>query len=550
MPPFAAKGRDAKRVKVTVERLPESRVQLDIASDADEFAKAMDRAYRRVAKQINIPGFRPGKAPRQIIEARVGHHAMVHEAHDELMDDLFRKALQQENITPIGEPEVTLLEHEPLEFRVVVPVYPEIDLGNYQDVRVEPRDAAITDEEVEEVVQRLRKGASEWVEVTEERTPQEGDQVTVDLKVEENGEPFQEPVEDATFVLGESNIFDRLREHIETMKVGETSRISLDFAEDDESVSPEIRGKTLDYTIMLKAIKVRDLVEVDDEFAKKVGDVETVEELYKTIADDLHRAKTSELRTEVVNEAINAIGEQAKIELPAVMIDQQVEDEINDLRQRLAQSGQSLEAYLRANRQTEAELREEIRPEATRRLRNTLILQEIARREQITVSDEEIDAQIATATAGASNSEALRQLYNQDRFRQMLRNDLFERKLTDRVIEIVTEGKGAVINGWVEPEVTPEPTETAEPTEGAAGEEASPEATATEADAAARAVVEAVAGAQPDAAAEAQPDAAAETVVATGETPARETTTEETTAAPKEAAATSAAEGDQAARSE
>ncbi|CAA9564885.1 MAG: Cell division trigger factor [uncultured Thermomicrobiales bacterium] len=439
-------------MKVTVERLPESQVQLDIAADEAEFAQAMDRAYKAVAKGVQVPGFRPGKAPRQLVEQRVGHETIVEEANRVLMDKLYRDALRQENVQPIGDPVADITEFEPLAFRVVVPVYPTIDPGDYASVRVEPIDAAIADTDVEETIERLRRNASEWVDVEETRQPVEGEQVVIDLKVTEDGEQFQEPVEGATFILGESNIFDGLREQLMEMSTGETREFDLTFGDDDETVSPAIRGKSLHYTATLNQIKTIDLVELDDEFAKKVGNAESVAELREQIASDLHREKTASARTSVVNEALNKVADQAAIELPPVMVDESLEDEVKQLRMRLSQNRETLENYLRANNQSLAELREEIRPDAARRLRNTLVVQEIARRENIVVTDQDVLAEIEKVAAGSENSEAIRGLYQQDQFRGMLRGDLFERNLTDRLIDIVTEGRGAVLNGWVAPE--------------------------------------------------------------------------------------------------
>lgn len=450
--PVAAGVRGVRGVKVTVERLPESQIQLDIVAEEPEFGQAMDRAFRTVSKGVQVPGFRPGKAPRQLVEQRIGREAIVEEANRTLMDRMYRDALKQESVQPIGDPVADILEFEPLAFRVVVPVYPEIDPGDYTGVRVEPVDAAIADSDVDETIERLRRNASEWVDVTEERKPVEGDQVVVDLAVTENGEQFQQPVEGATFILGESNIFDNLREQLEQMAVGETREFDLSFTEDDETVAPAIRGRTLHYTATLNGIKTLDLVPLDDALAEKVGGTGTLAELRESVASDLHREKTANARTGVVNEAINTVADGATVEIPAVMIDEALDDEINQLRMRLSQQRETLENYLRANGQTLDELRAETRPDAARRLRNTLVIQEIARREGIAVTDEDIRAEIEIAAGTSGNADAIRNLYQQDRFRDMLRGDLFERRLTDRLLEIVTEGRGAVINGWVAPE--------------------------------------------------------------------------------------------------
>lgn len=461
-------------MKLSVERLPESRVLLDLAADDDEFAKAMDRAYRRVANQVAVPGFRRGKAPRNILERMYGHEIVVEEAHKQLMTDLYRRALEQEDLVPVGDPEVEIVEAEPLAFKVTIPIYPVIDPGPYTDARVESIDATVDNTAVDEVVERLRKTHSPWVDPVKPglevgpdlvlerkgRTPRDGDQVTVDYTVHEGETPVGEPVTDAVFVLGESNLLDQMREKIEKLRVGESTTFDVAFSEDDESIDPDRRGKTFSYAVTLKGLKERDLLPLDDDFARTAAEVDTLDELRREIRDDLHQGKTAEARGEVLNLIIDRMAETATIELPAPMVDEAVEEDLRSFRGRLAQQRVSLEEYLRLSDQTEDDLRVEFRPAAARRLRNSLLLREIAKREEIAVTPEEVDAEVdrlATASRAGADPERLAQFYSSDYFRNILRGDLFERRVTDRLIDLATEGRGAVLNGWVEPEPEPEP---------------------------------------------------------------------------------------------
>ena len=455
-----------------MERLPASLVRLDIAADEDEYARALDRAFRKVATQIAVPGFRRGKAPRAMIERMYGREVYLDEANRELMEDLYRRALEQEELTPVGPPEVELVMPEPLAFTATVPVYPTIDPGPYADVRVEPVAAGVDDADVDEVLERLRASNSPWVDPPEagmelgpdkvlrpkRRTPRAGDQVTVDYAVREGEQEFQDLIEDALFVLGESQLFPRLREEIERLVPGEVAEFEIDFAADDETVNPDIRGKHLGYTVTLKGIKERELLPLDDEFARTVLETDTLEELRREIRDDLHQGRTTDARAEVVSAIVAAIAETATVDPPAAMVDEEISSEVTTLRGQLVQRRTTLEDYLRANGQSEDELREAMRPEAARRLRNSLMLRAIAEREEIAVGDAEVDAEIERLVAPGGTSadpERLRQLYGSDYFRGILRGDLFERRLTDRLIEIATEGRGATIGGWVAPAPTP-----------------------------------------------------------------------------------------------
>ncbi len=438
-------------MKLTVERLPESQVRLDIVADDTEFNTALDRAYRSVGKGITVPGFRKGKAPRVMIERYYGRGLFVEEAHKEVIDALYRQALTQESLIPVAQPEVEITAIEPVGFTVTVPVYPEVDLGDYTGVRVEPRDAAIDGAEVDTVIDRLRLTRSPWADPAEPRSPRDGDQVTLDIAVTDAGEPFQAPVEGATFVLGESNLFEGLLEQVREMHTGEERTFDIVFEDDDESVDELVRGKTLTYVVTLQALKEREPLALDDDFAKEVGDAESVDDLRRQVRDDLHQAKTRELRTLVVNEVTEAITGVATVDPPATMIEESLDEDVNRLRMRLSQEQVPLETYLRSNGQSLEEMRAEMRPDSARRLRSSLVIRAVAEREHIVISDADIAAEIDRLSEGAAEPERLREIYAGEYFQRVMRNNLFEQRLGDRLIELATGGRGATVNGWEAP---------------------------------------------------------------------------------------------------
>ena len=455
-------------MKLTTERLPESRVQLEITAEEEESAEAMRRAVRKVGNQITLPGFRKGKAPKAMIEQMYGPEVFLEEANRFLMSDLYRQALEREDLVPVGDPTVDISSNEPLSFTVVVPVYPEIDPGAYQEVRIDPVDAAVDDGTVDELIEALRKSHSPWIDPAGEglqvgagleltpksRLPRDGDQVTIDYTVQEEGTNVEEPVVDAVFVLGESGLLDPIEDAIKGLRVGETSGFSVPFTEDDESIDESLRGKTLSYSVTLKGLKERDLLPLDDDFAKTVGDVDTLDELRGKLREELHQTRTADARREALALIVTRIAEGATIDLPEPMIDRAVEDDLRRLRGRLSQQGVPLEAYLRAVGQTEEELRAEMRPAAHERLRNSLLLRTIAEREGIAVGDDDVDAAVERISLAAQTSEQPQQaeaFARSDYVRGMLQSELFERQLTDRLVEIATEGRGAVVNAWTAP---------------------------------------------------------------------------------------------------
>lgn len=485
-------------MKLTVERLPESRVALDIAADESEYAQAIDKAARRVANQVVIPGFRKGKAPRAMIERMYGREVFVEEANRTLMSDLYRDAMTQEDLVPVGEPEVEIISVDPLAFKVVTAVYPTVDPGDYTSVRVEPLDATVDEAEVDQLLEQLRKNNSPWVDpageglevgadkvlAPKQRQPKDGDQVTIDVTSRTVGddESVSED-EDAVFVLGESGLIEELDAAIKQLNVGDTTTLEVTFGEDEERANAEVRGKTISYTVTLKGIKERDLLPLDDELAKTVSDFETLEELRDNARSNLHREKTERVANEGYQKILDALLEQTEIDVPAAMLDEAVHNEVHDLEHRLSSQGMSLDAYLRIMEQTREELEAELRPATLKRLKTTLLLQEIAKREELEVTEQQV-AQNAVFYAMSmlqGNQDQVRQVVQDPAFRDSIRRQLVDAQVRQRLIEIATEGEGIVVNAWT----PPAPPAAEEGAEGDAGEGATgAEGQTSEADAA------------------------------------------------------------------
>ncbi len=417
---------------------------MDIVAESDEFSKALDRAYRKISRQVRIPGFRPGKAPRQIVEQRIGRQMLVEEAQREIMDELYRQALDQEELTPVSEPNVDVYQDEPVGFRVEVQIYPTVDLNEYSGVRVDPREVNVVDEDVDEVLENLRKQNSVWKEPETPRKPTDGDQVIIDLQAYEDGEPFQDPVNDADFEIGEGRLFPEIEEAVKQLKPGEQAEFDITFAEENDSTNPDLLGKTLHYNITLKDVKEREMPELDDELAKTLGEHETLDALKSELRKDLLRSRSVQARTEVVNSAIEAMAEQAILEIPSAMVDRQVDDDIQRLRQELNRENMSFEEFLRFGGKSDDDYRAEIRPDAEKRLRNSLVLEAFSKSEGLEVSEDDLFDEIERLTGQSEESERMKEIYKSPYFSQMIRDELANRKVADRLIELVTEGVGAV----------------------------------------------------------------------------------------------------------
>ncbi len=432
-------------VKVTVEQQPKSSVILDIVADDDEFKQAVNRAFRRVNELVNVPGFRPGKAPRQLVEQRVGRDLIVQEAHREVMDDLYRRALEQEDIVPVSDPEVDVYQDEPVGFKVTIQVYPKVDLGDYSTISVEPREVNATEEEVEDVIQNLRKQQSTWVEPDEPRAPVEGDQVILDFEVYEGDEEFHEPVVGADFVLGEGPLFKQIEEAVKFLQPGADAEFDINFEEDDEEAPEQIRGKTLHYKVKLQEVKSRELPEIDEEFLKSINEeYSTIEDLREAIQKDLLQNKVQQSRDEFLDEAFEKFAELASLEVPDGLVDRELEREYQQLGERLGQQGMSMDEYLRMTQKTESDIQSEMRPDVANRVRNSLVLEAFGEAEGVEVTDEDINAEIETMVGDNEQAEQMKELYQSDYFKNMLRSQLENRKITEHLIEHVSGGVGAI----------------------------------------------------------------------------------------------------------
>ena len=461
--------------------MPQSSVSLDIVAESDEFSRALDRAYRKINRQVRIPGFRPGKAPRQIVEQRIGRQYLVEEAQREIMDDLYRQALEQEELIAVSEPSVDVYQDEPVGFRVEVQVYPSVDLNEYTDVRVDPREVNVSDEDVDEVLENLRKQNSIWKEPEEARKPENGDQIIIDLQAYENDEPFQDPVNDAEFEIGEGRLFPEIEEAVKQLRPGEQAEFDITFSEENEATNPDLHGKTLHYKVTLKDVKEREMPELDDDLAKTLGEYETLDELKAALRKDLLRSRAVQARTEVVNQAIDAMAEQAVLDIPSAMVDRQIEDDIQRLQQELNRENMSFDEFLRFGGKTADEYKAEIRPDAEKRLRNSLVLEAFSKAEGLEVSEDDLFDEIERLTGQSEESERMREIYNSPYFSQMIRDELANRKVADRLIQVVTEGAGAVTGEGAT--ALEEPTaESTEVSGEAVEDEESPEAVASFAD--------------------------------------------------------------------
>ncbi len=425
---------------ITVSTRPEpgSKMVLEIEVPPDEVDRHFATAYRHVAERTRVPGFRPGKAPRQVIDRFVGRGSVVAEAIDHLVQDSYDKALDQTDVIPIDAPDVdidpaSLSEGQAITFTATVPIRPEVTLGAYTDYAFGLEIPEITDDQVESVLTELREQQA-TLRPIDGRSAQRGDVASVKFAGTIDGEPFEGGSADRLpLVIGEDRMIAGWEDQLVGLDIGATKGFDSTFP-DDYRVE-DLRGKTAHFEVELLDLREKLLPELDDEFAKSVSDVETLEALRAEIRDAMEQRAQAEARHEFGDRIIDFATANAGVELPEVMIANEVEIMRDELRTRLAQQRIGLDQYLAMASQTPEELTAELREPATRRVKTLLVLSAIAEREGIDATDPEIDAEIASQLERFPDEGRLREYLTGRRGRSYLRMTLRNRKLVDTLIE-------------------------------------------------------------------------------------------------------------------
>lgn len=436
-------------MKVSTERLPESQVRLEIEVEDARVEKAKESAYRRLASKVKVPGFRPGKVPREVLERHVGQDAILQEAIDRLMPEVYREALAQEEIDPIDQADYELVTQEPLVAKFTVPVRPTIELGEYQGIRVEREPVSVEPERVQEALEALRHRYAMYEPVS--RPIAWGDVVRADVHGEVDGATLVKE-EDVEFQLIEGRVVS-LPGFAEAFVGKEKgAQFEAEVPVPDDAPDDKLRGKTARYQVTIKETKQEILPDLDDDFARQVGEgFAGLDELRARLESDLLQAQEQEAEHEYHDKAIAALVDGASLEYPPVMVEREVDRLLRDqsgVGQIAAGKGaggtrEQLERYLERIGRSEEDVRAELRPIAEQRVLRSLVLSQLAEAEDILVDDSEIEAEIDRLTSGAGDqADEVRRLFSSDNTKESLRRSLTTRKTLDRLVAIAS-GDGA-----------------------------------------------------------------------------------------------------------
>ena len=381
-------------MKTVVEPLEGNKVKLSVEVDEDEFEKALDAAFRRIAREVRIPGFRPGKAPRRILEARIGKESARQEALRESLPDYYARAVQETDVDPIAPPDIDITagaESGAVAFDAVVQVRPQVSVAGHGGLRAVVPSPEVTDEEVDRQVDRLRAQGGRLETV--DRPARTGDNVTLSVTATRSGSeaPFYE-TDDELYEIGSGTIVPELDARLDRAKVGDILTFSAPVPGGEE-------GDELHFRVLVKDVKEKILPEVDDEWASEASEFDTVEELLADIRSQLGRLKLVQSTLTLRKEAIRALTELVDEEVPEPLVEAELERRLHDLAHRLADQGATIEQYLEVTKTTQEELTASLRGDAVEAVRSDLALRALADAEALEATDEDLDRQIERLAA-------------------------------------------------------------------------------------------------------------------------------------------------------
>ncbi len=423
-------------MKVSTEHLPDRQVILTIEIEPERVQKFLQQGARKVANRVRIPGFRKGKAPFPVVLAAVGKEALLQEVMPDLLDESYQTALAESGVQPIGQASLEDIQIEPMVIRLRVPLTPVVKPGPYRSIRIEPEPVTVTDEEVDQVLRDLRDARSPWVDV--DRPAQYDDLLTVDV----HGSTADETIIDQTDWQiipardPEAELWPGFDASFLGMQVGETREFALTYPAD---ASSRWAGQTAHFRVTLKKVQERRLPELDDAFAASVGDFASLEALRANIREGLQAEREMEVRSRHLDQVLEALVNGAEeVAYPPALVEEEIDAMMRDLERELQRRRMSMDDFLKLNRLTREQYREQVRPQAEQRLKRNLLLGAVAAAENLDVTAEEIKAQIERFLNGApSQSQAsLRQVLDTPAGRQMIANDILTEKTLNRLLQI------------------------------------------------------------------------------------------------------------------
>ena len=426
-------------MSLQVEKLEKNMAKLTIEVSAEELEKAIEGAYQKNKNKISIPGFRKGKAPRKMIEQMYGKGVFYEDAANALIPEAYEKALEECEETIVSSPKINVTQIEEGKsfiFTAEVALKPEVTLGQYKGVEVDKVEVSVTDEEVEADLKQQQENNSRTVVV--ERPVQDGDIAVIDYEGFIDGVAFEGGKgTNYNLTIGSHSFIDTFEDQLVGKNTGDEVEVNVTFPEKYQA--EDLAGKPATFKVKINEIKAKELPELDDEFAQDAAGVDTLAEYKEEIKKNLTEKKETEAKKTKEDEAIQKIIDKSKMDLPEAMIETQCETMVEEFAQRIAQSGLTMEQYLQFSGMTVDQLKDQVRPEATTRIQSSLVLEQIAKEENIEVTDADIDAEVEKmAKAYGMEADKLKE-YMGDAEKESMKKDIAITKAVDLIMDNVKE---------------------------------------------------------------------------------------------------------------
>ena len=427
-------------MSVQVENLEHNMAKLTINVSAEELEKALDSAYKKQKGQISVPGFRKGKVPRAMIEKMYGAGVFYEDAANILMQQTYPAAIDESGVDIVSRPTVDVVQIEKGKefiYTAEVAVRPEVTLGKYMGVTVTKIDTTVTDEEVDAELENQRNKNARTVTVTD-RPVAEGDTAVIDFEGFVDGVAFEGGKgENHPLEIGSHTFIDTFEEQLVGKNTGDEVEVNVTFPEKYQA--EDLAGKPATFKVKINEIKTKELPELDDEFAQDAAGVDTLAEYKEELKKNLTEKKETEAKKTKEDEAIKKIIDKSKMDIPEAMINTQCETMVEEFAQRIAQSGLTMEQYLQFSGMTVDQLKEQVRPEALTRIQSSLVLEQIAKDENIEATDADVDAEVEKmAKAYGMEPDKLKE-YMGDAEKESMKKDIAITKAVDLIMDNIKE---------------------------------------------------------------------------------------------------------------
>lgn len=381
----------------TYEKLSSNKVKLNFTVEPEKFEEGIKKAYRKMVGKINIPGFRRGKAPMKVIEAHYGESVFYEDAFDAIFPEIYQEALKEHNVEVVDRPELDVEQigrGKELKFSVEVFVRPDVTLGEYKNLGIVKTVDEVTEDDVKAEIERARDRASRWIEVTD-RAARLDDQVNINYAGFLGEEQFQGgTAENHDLILGSGAFIPGFEDQLVGAEIGADVDVNVTFPE--QYHSEELAGKAVVFHVHVNSIREKEMPELDEDFVKEVSETaNTVDEYKAEIRERLESQAESRAESAFENEVIEKVCENAEVDIPAAMIEEQIDNMLRDMEMRMMYQGMKLDDYFKYTGQTREQVREMYKPSAEERVKTQLVVAAVMKAEEIKADEAEIDAEIA-----------------------------------------------------------------------------------------------------------------------------------------------------------